>query len=507
MVKKRILHTLLVPVSVVVVLTALCWWGYSRLSFQEEQADTDLYALVPADCEALLETKDINTLHKTVYNSHFIAQYDRLNVSKLLRLLTDNLETLSQHQAHGLSTEMNRQLLVSFHHPGSVDDQIIYGRFGNGDIGSITHLMQEGLGSIHPPKSLTYKGEEIIIYPLGKDFLACYFQPGFFAVSFQVKLIEKVIDAFKEGASLGNCADFNAVPGQTKHNELLSLYLPPQEEGKSWKHYEIRMNASAIYLTGSQAMTDSADNRTAAHPLLERTDGDRLPRHIQMMVQKSLGSPMATETPTLAGTLADHGCREVTALLFSPAHADTAHCQLLMIPVPTERLEELKSAMRHPLRAKRRTSIWTQGRACPVWQCEADSLLTTCFIRPSSTGECWVSLYNDLLLTAADRMTLEAYLAEADGQAPDTPTNQEAYQICLGDLAEQANCTLVADMNDIISNHPAIAEDNPMIPRFFFKHKDFFKHFMFATQQINHGGQMNIQLILTYQGDSLLFKR
>lgn len=504
--KKRI-HILLIPICAIAVLAAVCWWGYNRLSIQEEQADIDLYSLVPTNCEALLETKDINALHKTIQSSHYMSQYDWLNVSELLRLLTDNLETISQQQAHGLSTEMNRQLLVSFHHPGTVHDQVVYGRFGNGDIGSITYLMQKQLGSSHPPKSLTYKGEKIIIYPLGKDFLTCYFQPGFFAVSFQKKLIEEVIDAYKEGTSLGNNPAFNVLPKQTKHDEQLSLYLPPQEKDKNWKHYEIRMNTSAIYLTSNQAIADTTDKHTSTHFMLERTDGDNLPQRIQMMVQKSLYAPATPASPTLANLLAENGCQEVTALLFSPTHTDTTHHQLLMIPVPADKLEELKSALRHPLNIKRRTSIRTQGSAYPVWQCETDSTLHTYFIQSPVTGECWISIYKNQLLTATDRETLQAYLAETEDKSPNASTNHEAYQICLGDLAEQANCTLVADMNDIIINHPAIAEDNPIIPPFFFKHKDFFKHFMLATQQINTGGQMNIQVILTYQGDSLLFKR
>lgn len=42
-----------------------------------------------------------------------------------------------------------------------------------------------------------------MIYPMSDgDFLACYLTPDFMALSFQKKLVEDVIDAYKKGDSL-----------------------------------------------------------------------------------------------------------------------------------------------------------------------------------------------------------------------------------------------------------------------------------------------------------------
>ena len=156
---------------------------------------------------------------------------------------------------------MNRQLLVSFHHPGTTHDQVIYGRFGNGDISSINKLIQKSIGNTHNPKKQTYKGEEIIIYPIGKDFLACYIQPGFFAASFQKKLIEQVIDTYQNENSVSQNESFISLGKQRKHNEQLSLYLHPEGNNQAWQHYEIRM--SRIILRASSVRPCSIASRYA----------------------------------------------------------------------------------------------------------------------------------------------------------------------------------------------------------------------------------------------------
>ncbi len=503
--KKRI-YTFVVPMCIVMLLGAVCWWGYTRLSLQEEQADVDLYTLVPTDCEALLETKDISALQKNIDGSHYIRQYGVLNVSDLLNLLTNNIGTIAKQQAHGLSAEMNRQLLVSFHKPGSTHDQVIYGRLGNGDIGSITRLMQQSTGTTHTPKKVTYKGEQIVIYPLGKDFLACYFKPGFFAVSLQKKLVEKVIDAYTTEKSLGKEPAFHPLHQQTKHNGHLSLYLPAKNGTgrRTWRLFEIRLGAEAIYLTGNHAPTDTCQQMGNDTPV-ERTDGTLLPKHALMMVQESF-TPKADTTGqlTLAGLLAENDCHEVTTILFSPTPSDTVTHQLLMLPLTTDNAERMRQSLRHPMEIRRRPSIRTPKAAFPTWQCAKDTTLHGLFIQHPHTAESWLTIYQNHLLVSTRREALQDYIMEMENEAPHfAPTNQEAYVQCLSDLAEQANYTLVADMNGIVTHHPTIIGNDTPIPDFFVRHRDFFKHFMLAAQHICNGGQVNTQVILTYQGDSI----
>ena len=80
-------------------------------------------------------------------------------------------------------------------------------------------------------------------------------------------------------------------------------------------------------------------------------------------------------------------------------------------------------------------------------------------------------------------------------------SNKPLYLDCMNDLAEQANFTLIADMNEIMHKTPNVKEEQTL-PTFFFKHKDFFKYFMLSIQFIYTGNHMNINLIFTFQGDS-----
>ena len=511
--KKRI-YIYVIPACIALTLIAIIGWGYTHLSFQEEQVDTDLYTLIPANSEAILEANDLNALNKTIQNSHYADKYHLLHISELLKILTHNIDVISRQQAHGLSTEMNSQLIVSFHAPGTVHDQVIYGRFGKGDINSITRLMRQNKGNAHTPKTLVYQGEEIIIYPIGNNFLACYFQPGFFAVSFQEKLIEKVIDAYKNGHSVATTSpSLNSLRKQTKHNEPLSLYLHPENNDKEWIRYDIRMNASAIYLANYQTVIDTCKNEESII-LHKRLDDKLLPGNIQLIVQKSFVHSQTPENispqATLNTILAENGCKEIDLILFSqPTSTDTLYHQLLMVPIPISYIDQLKTALRYPLHAKRRASIWLHNTPYPIWQCEADSTLNSYFVAQQTANGYWLSIYQNNLLVATTRETLHHYLTDIHEEKSPMPhtSNKKAYIHCLEDLAEESNFTMVTDLNDFIYQYPRMAENSPWIPSLFLKHKDFFKHFMLSTQHIHTDGHISSQVILTYQGDSLLSKQ
>lgn len=495
---KKKVYTLIVPLCIVVILSTFCWWGYNRLSLQEEQADIDLFALVPTDCEAIVEVQDVNTLYKNLHGLPYLDSYDLQEVSSLLSLLMGNIESLSKQQAHGLSTEMNRQLLISFHQPGTLRDQIIYGRYTHGDLNSITQLIQTQTGKSFRPKKTVYKGKEIIVFPIKNDFIACYIHAGVFAISFQKKLIEKVIDTYASSQK----ESIQWAEKETKHNEQLALYLPTKDKKQPWRHYEIRMNADAIYLTGKQPLTETILIHEGKDGLVERTEGELLPKRVEMMVQMPLHIADSTNegNTTLAGILNELRFQEVTSIQFTLMDTDTTYHQLLMLPLPTNGEEEFRQALRYPLKVTKRPSIWMEGKAYPIWQYKADTILWHYFIHPTKTTDCWISLYKNHVLLATDRETLQNYITGMEAEDGASPSNREAFLQCLDDLAEQANYTLVADMSNIVNIPTLMTKDYPQIPPLCFKHKDFFNQFMFSTQHIYHGDQTLSQTILKHIG-------
>lgn len=509
---KKTLSKIATSVSLILFLTAIISWGYTQLSVQEKQADIDLYTLIPAECDAILETRDINALYNNIRHSCFNREYNDLHVSELLSFLTGHLESFANQQAHGLSSEMS-QLLVSFHHPGSTYDQVVYGRMSESDKTFVKELMQRNISPQFPPKTLEYKGERITIYPLGKEFLACYFQPGFFAVSLQKNLIEKVIDAHKENRNVCSDARFERLRKGRKRNEPLTLYLHHPQTDIHWMEFDIRMNAEAIYLTGGQATDDTC--RIFGSPLQEQlalmSDAE-LPGHIQMMYQLPFvlakeNDPAPHNGHTLEEWLEANECREVDVIMFTPQAEEGTPQQLLTIPLTTEST----ALMRQELKRTRKAiaSYWVQGQHYPVWSYEGGEQLPHYFITPPPVRDYCLTFYKDKMLVATAPDILLSYLREMTALPQTAWThNRPLYQYCLNDLAEEANFTLVADMSDLMEEPLDTLPAHPtrMLPTFFFKHKEFFRNFMLSTQFIYTNGQINTNLILTYQGDSLLRK-
>lgn len=511
---KKTLSRIATSVSIILFLTAVISWGYTRLSMQEKQTTTDLYTLIPSECDAILETKNINTLYNNIHHSCFNQEYNDLRVSKLLDFLINNLEELTNQQAHGLSPDMN-QLLISFHQPGSAYDQVIYGRMNESDKTFIEEFMQRNTSPTFRPKTAEYKGEHITIYPLGKEFLACYFQPGFFAISLQKSLIEKVIDAHKENRNICTDERFNKLRKKNKRNEPLTLYLHTTEHPDiQWLEFDIRMNAEAVYLTGGQIANDTSllfgSPMQRQMPLINYTE---LPGHIQLMYQLPFAQDMDEDafgdTPHLLESwLAENDCQEIDAILFTPQEQPDSALQLLTIPLENGYAEEMQNELKRSRKAL--TGYWLHGTFYPIWSYEGGEKMPCYFITRPHVRDYCLTFYKDKMLVATTPEILLGYLKEMTSQSADGQVhNRQLYQYCLNDLAEQSNFTMIADMNDLIGSGIDSLPVHPtrLLPEFFFKHKDFFRNFMFSTQFIYTNGQINTNLILTYQGDSLLRKK
>ena len=63
------------------------------------------------------------------------------------------------------------------------------------------------------------------------DFLACYLTSDFMALSFQKKLIENVIDAYKSGKSLADDSTFTGIRAPKKCGGRYHLYPYARDDG------------------------------------------------------------------------------------------------------------------------------------------------------------------------------------------------------------------------------------------------------------------------------------
>lgn len=484
-------------------------WGYKQLYLQEQHAEIDLYTLVPTDCIAMLETNDINALYKSINYAEFYNDYQDFHVSDILDFLTKDLDKLTHQQAHGLSAEMS-QLLVSFHTPDTSQDQIVYGRFGSNDKGFIKSILKNYKPNQYPPKKNIYRGEEITIYPVGNGFLACYIQQSYFVISLQKKLIEKVIDTIKDGNSINENESFKIIRHQRKHNEPATLYLRSTHTPSRWEEFNIRMNSEAIFLTGGEEIADTCQffgTPIIQHKAINIIDETELPGNIQMLYQCPLiYKNLITETTekTLQNYLQYYGSNEVSGIMFTH-NISKEPLQLLMFRVPPPDATKMQQEFRLDKNAKRKATIWVDGKAFPQWQYEAnDKLYDYLFIKPS-TPIYTITYFGDYMLLAENTETLRSYLEEiaTTQKKTDRYINKSLYRYCLNDLSEQANYTMITDMNEIVGNDSIFQLLNKnIIPTFFYKHKEFFRNFMLATQLIYNDGLISTNIIFTYQGDS-----
>ena len=148
------------------------------------------------------------------------------------------------------------QMLISFHEPDNERNQVLYCRLGNGDKELVNRFVRKYISSLYTPKTFIYKGEEIIIYPMADgDFLACYLTSDFMALSFQKKLIENVIDAYKSGKSLADDSTFTGIRAPKKSAAAATIYTRMQGM-MGWTEFDMKMKDDFIYFSG---ITHDAD--------------------------------------------------------------------------------------------------------------------------------------------------------------------------------------------------------------------------------------------------------
>lgn len=269
--KLRTVAKLGVIVSILLFCLGVGGYGFLQLSMAREGNDVDLLEFVPDDCVGLLETDNfayvINELSQIGYAHHVGA----LGKTGLLTAVSRYFDRINEDGgAHGLSNCMN-QMMVSFHEPLEPNNVVVYFRMsGNGK--SLLQQLAAGMEqSVESPKKETYRGKNIEVYPVSDGkYVAAYSGNGFLVLSYQKRLVERVIDAYKDRTSL---ADLPLLEGKLvpdKSANYLTLFgqtssLPLLEEGHhhTWCEFDIHMNSEVLYMSGSMLVPDSCCSQMA----------------------------------------------------------------------------------------------------------------------------------------------------------------------------------------------------------------------------------------------------
>lgn len=491
-------------------------WSFFRLSFKEKSANVDLLSLVPDRCDAILEAEHIVTAFKRFSQCRFYEDYRDEKFFSLLDLMMDNYDDFTQEQGHGSGSELSA-LLVSFHRWGEKTEQVIYGSIDGQEQAFIEKLLGHVQTASYVPRSMLYKEETIWIYPLGTGFLACYFQPGFFAMSFQKRLIEQVIDAYREGYSVLSEPDFQKVRKQRKYSEALTLYVRQNAVGPMaerlafhgaivpvWNRFDLRMNEKTVSLTNDCLEKDPLHT---AGRLLTSVSASVLPEELELFYQfpyDSFGSSESKNTELIDGNLhldeflENHARYEVDLIVFKSSGDSAVSRQILLIPLNGEHVERqirlLPMAVRCP-------SMWINGLRYPVWQFRNVDILHPYFVQSPQENSYYACLDDSLLVVGQSVETVYDYVLQrklvGDVLQEKTPTR---YEHSLNELAKESNMILIADMKRVaFSKNAQVYQTKEFLPSFFLDHKDFFSNFIFSTQLISIQGNFNFDLILNYQ--------
>ena len=252
-------------ISVLLFCVAVGFYAIARLDMTERNREVDLYSLVPSNCVGVLESDNISAFLNEIPSLNYGKELDGFQVPGLFEFLLHQLNEYAVQNAHGLSSQMNH-LMVSFHAPGSVRDQVLYFRMGGSDQQMLEDMLKEYAPSNFLPKEEKYRGKTIWVYPLGQDeFLAAYSGAGFMALSYQKRLIEQVIDAKLDKNSLNVDPVFSQILAKKKSHHFLTLYgrsaaMPfLNSDAPCWCEFEFHLNSDVLYLTGETYHSEPDD--------------------------------------------------------------------------------------------------------------------------------------------------------------------------------------------------------------------------------------------------------
>lgn len=522
--KQRLLIQIAIVVSVVLLCTGFAVYSFFRLNSVEKERDFDLYTLVPHDAIAVLETDHMVGLMEDIKGLNCSKDNHFLYVSELFSYLKEHLHILVQDTPHGLSTQMNK-MLISFHEPDTPKNQVLYCSLGSDDYELVEAFVRKYCSSSFPLKSFDYKGEKIRIYPMADGrFLAMYFTSDFFVVSFQKRLVERVIDAHRSKKSLMSQASFNTIR-TNKHNVAATVYVRMEtvEMGKttddirshmrlgSWVEFEIKLNENAIYCSGMSHGVDSACtfmNVLRTQKPIEGFPGANLPISTffydrwaisdrssffqftshQEYAKSAYPDCIKQRDEEWTAFLNDIAGESLLFCLFgSKDTLNALPCAVVCIPIKDELMAErrLQSLLYATPKDEETSSMfkyfdytsYPKARKYRKYTLPRNTLLTQMTGIAESALHTYACFYRGSLLLAPDVLSLSAYIdAIESGQVLD---GMSVYEESVSSLSPMYNLVMMVDMETMLQQPEIYVR---LIPSFFFRQADFFRHFMLAVQ-------------------------
>lgn len=537
--KLRTVMKIAVTTSIVLFCTALVVYLFFKLSAIENREEFNLYKLVPTDATAVLEIDDVGSLIEDIDELDCSKDHHFLYISKLFSLLKTHIYALQSESPHGLSRQMNK-MLISFHEPDNDKNQVLYCGLGVGDYSLVEKLIQKYFSSVFSTKLSSYKGEEIRIYPMPDgNFLACYLTSRFVAVSFQKRLIEQVIDASLSKRSLFKDPSFRSVHKEKRLNGPATVYARMQslDMGKmtdgvhskaslgGWTEFDVKMGGRTIYFTGISHDTDTCltfMNMLRKQQPIEGFLSEPLPITTFFFSHRSISDWQAvfdftsdqqrvtTAHPSyieerdaeLIRYLKENGGIEVTTCLFE--HKDSVSAPAIVMSLSTNDVSKAELVLKHLIETSPEDPddiLWKGGRKSAVWlqnqliyRMPRNTLfaqLAGVSVTESHTYACF---YAGRLLLAPDPADLLLYMDCVE--KGEVLNYTVAYNDGISGLSNMYHFMLFSDLEKVFAQPENYVR---LIPSFFFRNADFFRHFKLAAQFTCTDGVVSPNVVLLYK--------
>ena len=525
--KLRTIVKIAITSSVVLLCAGFALYSFFRLSAAEGKKDFNLYELVPPSASAVFVTDDILEFVAEVDDLACSKNQQYLHVSKLFSYLKQYLYTLQEEAPHGLSRQMN-QMLISFHEPDNIHNQVLYCRLGEGDRQLIDRFVQKYVSSLYPPKTFKYKGEDITIYPMADgDFLACYLTSDFMALSYQKKLIETVIDAHKTGKSLADDPTFAEAATPKKSPAVATVYAH-LEGMMGWTEFDMKLKDDFIYFSGVSHYVDTCFNFINVIRQQESVKG--FPGEVLPSTTFYFSKQSVTDWNSLlaygdsreyipAGVDDDSGMqernREISRYLMENTGHDLVTCLFqredtlqdaasvlsLSVPDVTEAERMMRSLTNTASTVERHknpriTFCYTADKAYPVYRLPQTTLFTqlSSFVEP--TSELYAAFYAGRLLLAPDEDSLSDYILRLDkGEVLDSAVT---YKAGMSNLSDSYHFMLMADFEHLFRQ---VEKQVCFVPDFFVRNAEFFRNFILFAQFTCADEVAYPTIVLKYKAD------
>ena len=253
-----------VGLSVLLFCLGVAFYSFVSISDAEKGNDVNMFSLVPDDCYGVLDTDNIVYYTSEFPRMSYAVDLENLHHSELINNILNDITEYTSVNTHGLSNQIKR-LMISFHSSDTTKDVIAYFKITSGARQFVLDILRQKYGSSITAKTEEYRGKKIEIYPLGKtaNFLSVLCGEGYIIVSYHKSLIERVIDAIKDGTSLENDLVFSKHQFKKSANYLTfygrTASFPYLGEGHNhvWSEFDLHLNSDVLYLSGSMYQPDS----------------------------------------------------------------------------------------------------------------------------------------------------------------------------------------------------------------------------------------------------------